>query len=73
MLDYYLLFEGSIIMPRVCIVITESTFSWGLSPIDSAPVWFPQGAVLDWVNSLKHLLNQMFPINMKSTKSVWEI
>jgi len=44
MLDYYLLFEDSVIVPGVRIVITERTFPWGLSPIDSAP--FPSQPVV---------------------------
>lgn len=43
MLDYYLLFEDSVIVPGVRIVIAEKTFPWGLSPSDSAP--FPSQPV----------------------------
>lgn len=43
MLDYYLLFEDSVIVPGVRIVIAEKTFPWGLRPSDSAP--FPSQPV----------------------------
>lgn len=36
MLDYYLLFEDSVIMPEVRIVITERTFPWEFRPLSSA-------------------------------------